>query len=86
MNNLNDIKKIIHDVKHKSLMIAQTPHTFSGIEVALLDLLAKKESTTIYSLLGYKKISIRKLHMLLFYLEITLKIHLKLQNNKKTKF
>ena len=36
-------------------MIAQTPHTFSGIEVALLDLLAKKENCPIYSLLGYNK-------------------------------
>ena len=36
-------------------MIAQTPHTFSGIEVALLDLLAKKENCPIYSLLGDKK-------------------------------
>ncbi len=54
INNVEDIKKIIETVKHKSLMIAQTPHTFSGIEVALLDLLAKKESCPIYSLLGMK--------------------------------
>ena len=53
--NPNDIKKIINEVKQKSLMIAQTPHTFSGIEVALLDLLAKKENCPIYSLLGDKK-------------------------------
>ena len=55
INNLYDIKKIIDEVKQKSLMIAQTPHTFSGIEVALLDLLAKKENCPIYSLLGDKK-------------------------------
>ncbi len=55
LNNLEDIKKIIYTVKHRSLMIAQTPHTFSGIEVALLDLLAKKENCPIYSLLGMKK-------------------------------
>ena len=53
INNLDDVKKIINEVKHKSLMIAQTPHTFSGIEVALLDLLGKKEQCPIYSLLGY---------------------------------
>ena len=41
-------------------MIAQTPHTFSGIEVAILDLLAKKNQCPIYELLGYKK-SIPKL-------------------------
>ena len=57
IENLEDVKKIINDVKHNSLMIAQTPHTFSGIEVALLDLLAKKESCPIYSLLDYSKIT-----------------------------
>ena len=55
IDNLNDVKKIIDDVKHNSLMIAQTPHTFSGIEVALLDLLSKKEKCPIYSLLGFSK-------------------------------
>ena len=53
IDNLNDVRKIIDDVKHNSLMIAQTPHTFSGIEVALLDLLARKEQCPIYSLLGF---------------------------------
>lgn len=55
IDNLDDVKKIINEVKHKSLMIAQTPHTFSGIEVALLDLLGKKEVCPIYSLLGDQK-------------------------------
>ena len=55
LNNLEDIKKIIRKVKSRSLMIAQTPHTFSGIEVAILDLLAKKNQCPIYELLGYKK-------------------------------
>ena len=55
IDNINDVKKIIDDVKHNSLMIAQTPHTFSGIEVALLDLLAKKQKCPIYSLLGFSK-------------------------------
>ena len=57
IDNLNDVRKIIEDVKHNSLMIAQTPHTFSGIEVALLDLLAKKEKCPIYSLLGFSNIT-----------------------------
>ena len=55
IDNLDDVKKIINEVKYKSLMIAQTPHTFSGIEVALLDLLGKKEVCPIYSLLGDQK-------------------------------
>ena len=36
-------------------MIAQTPHTCSGIEVAILDLLAKKNQTPIYEMIGFKK-------------------------------
>ena len=60
LNNLEDVKKISRKVKLRSLMIAQTPHTFSGIEVAILDLLAKKKQCPIYELLGYKK-SIPKL-------------------------
>ena len=55
LNSLNDVKKIIHNVKQNSLMIAQTPHTFSGIEVAILDLLGKKNQTSIYDMIGYKK-------------------------------
>ena len=53
VNNLVDVKILIQNVKQRSLMIAQTPHTFSGIEVAILDLLAKKEQCSIYNLLGY---------------------------------
>jgi L-alanine-DL-glutamate epimerase-like enolase superfamily enzyme len=59
LNNLEDVKLIIHNVKQKSLMIAQTPHTFSGIEVAILDLLAKKEEIPIYQLIGYSKANSR---------------------------
>ena len=55
LNNLNDVKKIIHNVKQNSLMIAQTPHTFSGIEVAILDLLSKKNQSPIFEMIGYKK-------------------------------
>ena len=55
INNLEDLKSIIHTVKQRSLMIAQTPHTFSGIEVAILDLLAKKNQMPIYEIIGYKK-------------------------------
>ena len=60
LNNLNDVKKIIHDVKQNSLMIAQTPHTFSGIEVAILDLLSKKNQSPIFEMIGYNK-SIEKI-------------------------
>ena len=54
LNNLADVKKIIHNVKQNSLMIAQTPQTFSGIEVAILDLLSKKNQSPIYEIIGHK--------------------------------
>ena len=55
LNDLSDVKKISYDVKQNSLMIAQTPHTYSGIEIAILDLLGKKNQCPIFELLGYKK-------------------------------
>ena len=61
-------------------MIAQTPHTFSGIEVALLDLLAKKKLSNLF-FIGMKKI-IQKLLMPQYCLEKHLKI---LLSNKKFK-
>jgi len=38
-----------------SIEMLQAPHTFSGIEMALWDLLGKKESVPVYKLLGYDK-------------------------------
>ncbi|MDA1252798.1 MAG: hypothetical protein O2820_26705, partial [Planctomycetota bacterium] len=35
------------------LDIAQTDHTFSGLEIALWDLLGKRERQPVYRLLGY---------------------------------
>ena len=56
LNSLEDVKIIADKVKQRSFVIAQTPHTFSGIEVAILDLLGKKEQLPIFELLGVKKV------------------------------
>ena len=51
----NDILKLGDLVRANGLDIAQTDHTFSGIEIALWDLLGKRRSQPVYQLLGYKK-------------------------------
>ena len=91
LNNLDDVKKIIHSVKQNSLMIAQTPHTFSGIEVAILDLLAKKFQCPIYEMIGYKNSNSRIAYASVLFgstPEQTLKIamDMKEKNFKAVKF
>ena len=91
LNNIKDVEKIIHNVKQNSLMIAQTPHTFSGIEVAILDLLAKKSHCPIYEMIGYKKSNSRIAYASVLFgntPEQTLKIasKMKKKNFKAVKF
>ena len=50
-----DIRWIGHLVRASGLDIAQTDHTFSGVEIALWDLLGRKREQPVYQLLGYKK-------------------------------
>ena len=55
LNSAKDIARIRNKVLQNSFDLLQTPHTLSGIDIALWDLLGKKEGTPVYSLLGYKK-------------------------------
>ena len=48
-----DIDRIAQRVARDGLDIAQTDHTFSGVEIALWDLLGKKRGQPVYELLGY---------------------------------
>ena len=75
LNNLDDIKKIIHTVKHRSLMIAQTPHTFSGISGSSRFISKKRKLSNLF-FTGMKKI-FPKLLMPQYYLERHLKILMK---------
>lgn len=48
-----DIARIAALVERNSMDLLQAPHTFSGIEMALWDLLGKARETPVWSMLGY---------------------------------
>jgi L-alanine-DL-glutamate epimerase-like enolase superfamily enzyme len=50
-----DIARIGARVAYDSMDLLQAPHTFSGVEMALWDLLGKKTSEPVWRLLGYKR-------------------------------
>ena len=50
----DDIVDLGHRVRANGLDIAQTDHTWSGIEIALWDLLGKRRGQPVYRLLGYE--------------------------------
>ena len=50
-----DILQITALVRGNSLDLLQADHTLSGIDIALWDLLGKKEAAPVYALLGVKK-------------------------------
>ncbi len=51
----NDISRIAADVELECMDLLQAAHTFSGIEMALWDILGRKLDAPVYELLGYKK-------------------------------
>jgi L-alanine-DL-glutamate epimerase-like enolase superfamily enzyme len=54
LNDIKDIYRIGSLVRENSLDLLQADHTFSGIDIALWDLLGKKLETPVWKLLGYK--------------------------------
>lgn len=50
-----DIARIASAVELECMDLLQAAHTFSGIEMALWDLLGRKQSAPVYELLGYSK-------------------------------
>lgn len=50
-----DIARIAHQIEFDSMDLLQAPHTWSGIEIALWDLLGKARSEPVWRLLGYRK-------------------------------
>ncbi|MBV8766690.1 MAG: mandelate racemase/muconate lactonizing enzyme family protein [Hyphomicrobiales bacterium] len=50
-----DIARITARVAYDSMDLLQAPHTFSGVEMALWDLLGKKTSEPVWRLLGYRR-------------------------------
>lgn len=50
-----DIQRIGKQVEYRSMDLLQAPHTFSGIEMALWDLLGKKRGEPVWRLIGYSQ-------------------------------
>ncbi|MGB9366763.1 MAG: mandelate racemase/muconate lactonizing enzyme family protein, partial [Xanthobacteraceae bacterium] len=50
-----DIARLSAEVAYNSMDLLQAPHTFSGIEMALWDLLGKARGEPVWRLLGYPK-------------------------------
>lgn len=50
-----DIDAIGREVRRRSFDLLQAPHTLSGIDIALWDLLGKERGEPVWSLLGYKQ-------------------------------
>lgn len=55
VNSIDDINRLSDLVARNSMDLLQAAHTWSGIEIALWDLLGKKLETPVWKLLGYKK-------------------------------
>src|SRR5688500_3687410 len=51
----SDIRRIAAAVAWNSMDLLQAAHTWSGIEIALWDLLGKARSEPVYRLLGYER-------------------------------
>lgn len=56
LNDLSDIHKISKSIHEQSLDLLQADHTLSGIDIALYDLLGKKNNVPVFDLLGYKNV------------------------------
>lgn len=50
-----DIRRIAALVERNSMDLLQAPHTFSGIEMALWDLLGRQRGEPVWKLLGYRR-------------------------------
>jgi L-alanine-DL-glutamate epimerase-like enolase superfamily enzyme len=55
LDDVGDIGRIGNRVRENSLDLLQADHTLSGIDIALWDLLGRKHSAPVYSLLGYAR-------------------------------
>ncbi len=60
LDDVADIRRIAANVAYNSMDLLQAPHTFSGVEMALWDVLGKIRQEPVWRLLGYTRSS-RKL-------------------------
>ncbi len=55
VNDPKDVAQIGLDVEYNSMDVLQAPHIFSGIEMALWDLLGKHRGQPVWQLIGYSR-------------------------------
>lgn len=55
LNEPADISALAEAVEHQCMDLLQAPHTFSGIEIAMWDILGHKYNEPVYKLLGYDR-------------------------------
>jgi L-alanine-DL-glutamate epimerase-like enolase superfamily enzyme len=55
VNSVDDIRCLSAKVAANSFDMLQTPHTLSGIEIALCDALARQKKMPVYKMLGHEK-------------------------------
>jgi L-alanine-DL-glutamate epimerase-like enolase superfamily enzyme len=55
VNNPSDIMRIAHMVARNSMDLLQAQHTWSGVEIALWDLLGRARGLPVWALLGYDR-------------------------------
>ncbi len=60
LETAEDIARMASEIEWNSMDLLQAPHTWSGVEMALWDLLGKRVEEPVWKLLGYKE-SCRKL-------------------------
>ena len=54
LNGPHDIARIARQVRRDSMDLLQAPHTFSGIEIAMWDLLGRTRDEPVWRMLGYR--------------------------------
>jgi L-alanine-DL-glutamate epimerase-like enolase superfamily enzyme len=55
VNDPKDIRRIGLEIEYNSMDLLQAPHVFSGIEMALWDLLGKQRDQPVWQLIGYHR-------------------------------
>ncbi len=55
LDEVSDIARIAAQVEYNSMDLLQAPHTWSGIEIALWDLLGQVRGEPVWKLLGYRE-------------------------------
>lgn len=55
LDDVGDISRIAAEVRARSLDLLQAEHTLSGIEIAMWDLLGRRQDRPVWQLLGYQR-------------------------------